>query len=175
MKTIGRSLFICLIAAAMLLSFAACSGGGNKQNPNPDSKASNAPASNIPVKTPAATLRPGVSAVTYTIDATAAYASGKVSAGVMSSLGNNGMLLNKGLVTMQQSQPLSAPFRLFKAQGVDIVVENGAIKSIQGLENGACGEGSRWIVKINGQQNDSNVDTVSISSGDTIEIVYIFN
>ena len=40
---------------------------------------------------PAATLSPDVAVVTFTVDATAAYASGKLSADVMGKLANNGL------------------------------------------------------------------------------------
>lgn len=177
MKTVFKSILAIMLAALMLASFAACNRGGNNSGDKGGTPTLAPTGSDsytaAPVKTPAPTMRPDVSAITYTIDATAAVSSGRLSGEVLGKLENNGMLLNKAKVTMLNDQKLSATFKLFKTRGIEIETENDRIVSVQGLANGDCGEGSRWVIKHNGQQTDVAVDDIAFGNGDSIEIVYI--
>ena len=174
MKSVFKSVIAIMLAAAMLLAFAACNKSGNKQNTDSTTAApqnSNAPSE--VVRTAAPTLRPDVASITYTIDATAAYSSGKLSNDIMKELVGTGLLVNKAVVTLPKDSNITSTFNVFKVYGVETVVENGQINSIQGVENGACGENSRWVLKINGSEVTQALDSVTLNSGDEIIWIYV--
>lgn len=172
MKSIFKSLFALVLISALLVAFAACNNGENKQNEHSEG---NKPTP-TPYKTsaPAATLSPDVAVVTFTVDATAAYASGKLSADVMGKLANNGLLINKAGVTFPKDSPVSAPFGVFNSMyGVDAKLVSANEVTFQGISNGDCGENSRWVLKINGNEVTESFDAATVSNGDQVIWLYV--
>ena len=173
MRSYLKPVIAIMLAAALLLSFAACNKGGSKHNEGGNNSSSPTAA---PAKTnaPASTLSPNVAVVTFTVDATAASSSGKLSADVMSKLSNNGLLIKKAGVTFPKDSPVSAPFDVFNSvYGVEAKLVSESEVTFQGIANGDCGESSRWVLKINGSEVTGSYDKTTVSNGDEVIWLYV--
>ena len=171
MKSFFKSIVALMLVSALLVSFAACNKGGSKQNEGNNSNNTSAPVNS---KAPVSTLSPNVAVVTFTVDATAAYSSGKLSDDVMAKITNNGLLIKKAGVTFPKDSPISAPFSVFNSiYSVDAKIVSENEVSFQGISNGDCGENSRWVLKINGNEITESYENVTISNGDEVIWLYV--
>lgn len=173
MKSFFKSAIAIMLAAALMLSFAACNKGGNKHNEG-GNNSGNPTAAPGKTNAPASTLSPDVAGVTFTIDATAAYSSGKLSADVMSKLTNNGLLIRRAGVTLPKDSPVTTPFSMFKnTHNVEAKLVSEREVTFQGIANGDCGENSRWVLKINGIEVTGSFETATVSNGDEVIWLYV--
>ncbi|MBR5949393.1 MAG: DUF4430 domain-containing protein [Clostridia bacterium] len=173
MKSVFKSVIAIMLAAALLFAFAACNKGGSGSKQNEGSTTPDTSATVNPPKTATPTLRPDVVSITYTIDATAAYSSGKLSIDVMKELVGKGLLVNKALVTVPKDTVVSSTFGVFSIYGVEAKLNSERDVTIQGISNGDCGENSRWILKINDIEVEGAFDSVTLKSGDVVVWVYV--
>ena len=173
MKSFFKSAIAIMLAAALMLSFAAFNKGGNKHNEG-GNNSGNPTAAPGKTNAPASTLSPNVAVVTFTVDATAAYSSGKLSSDVMSKLANNGLLIKKAGVTFPKDSPVSAPFDVFNSiYGVEAKIVSEREVTFQGIANGDCGENSRWVLKINGNEVTGSYEDATVSNGDEVIWLYV--
>lgn len=170
MKKLSMQLFAAAVAVLMLFSFTACKGRSNNPDPIDVSNSSK------PQRTATPTVDPEtISKITLTVDARNAYNDPNLPAEVKAQLFGSGLMMNGAEITMPVGTPLSNAFRVLELSGIPVVVENGAVTSVKGVANGSCGENSRWMLFINGTENTSNVDELTVNSGDDIRFIYTVN
>ena len=176
MKSVFKSVVAIMLAAALLLAFTACNKGGESKQK--EGNETNAPTSAPvnPPRTATPTLSPDIAAVTYTIDATAAYASGMLPADIMGKLSNNGLLVKKAGVTLPKNSAVSTPFEMFNnVYNIDYKFDPANGVSFQGITNGSCGENSRWVLKINDNEVTGSFDNVTVNNGDEVLWIFVIN
>lgn len=182
MRSVFKSIIIIMLAAALLIAFTACGKSNDKQSPA-DSASPNgsvtreplAPANNdpTPAKT-AAPLDPDASALSYTIDARAAVSSGKLDSSVASGLINGGLIMNNASITLpKDSKTMASTFRVLDVAGIKFEMVDNKVIAIQGVQNGACGENSHWVLKINDAEVNENADAITLNNGDSVVWIYV--
>lgn len=60
-----------------------------------------------------------------------------------------------------------------QAANSDVVIDDGFVKSIDGLENGAYGSMSGWTYSVNGEQPTVGADAYELANGDTVTWTYV--
>lgn len=169
-----RIIAVCIIALIVLTAAACNKGSITEQTAVPVGN------SDMPAE-PTATLRPfddtTVVRISLTVDARSAYNHPGLPAEVKAQLTGEGMLMSSAQLTMPLESKLDATFRVLEISGIPVVSEetDGGtfITSIKGVANGSCGESSRWVVMINGEEVDSPVDQIALKTGDEVVIIYV--
>ena len=166
------------VAAALILlvSVFACSKSDPANNGSEQNKDYTPGPVIDPDATAVATVGPAVIdnvvKVTFTVDARAAYGSGELPEEVKAQLVGEGLLMNNAQITLPRGSKLTSTFRVLDISGIPVVYENGLVTCLKGVANGSCGENSRWILKINGEIVEGNLEGIELSNGDEILFLY---
>ena len=157
-----RRLFAAILAAAMLLAFAAC----KKSGPEGATAA------------PEKTAPPQPDTYTLSVDARNAYVHPDLPEEVRSALTGEGLLLKAASVNLQQNSSVLNAFDLLgKMYGINAETdpETGAVVSINGVANGSCGEQSYWVILVNGEPVDTTLAELTAKNGDAISLIFTCN
>ncbi len=90
-------------------------------------------------------------------------------------LPQNGIIYANGSVEAEEGESvLSLLKRTMKASNIVYRVQNstGYIKSIAGLAEFDCGDGSGWLYKVNGELPDFSCKYYDLKAGDRVEFIY---
>lgn len=162
MKQTTKRIFAVLLVLALAVCACGCSSGTNdKQTQNPQNTADLS-------KTCECTL---------TIDATKAFENSALDEAVRAELSNGGMIYNGASVRTAKGQTVTDLLvSITRLSSIVVDIQNGEygsfIQGICGLYNGACGENSYWLLRVNGEYSEVGADSVIINEGD--EITWIF-
>lgn len=174
MRASDMRIVAAVMAIILIASFAGCGKQVGKSNDLVIVSNETAQPTARPTEMP---LPDDYARISCTIDARDAYSSGALSEEVMTKLASTqGMLLNSARLTIKIEYKLEGIFKSIKGLvGGDIIINENAIFSIGGLENGMCSGRGRWIVKCNGERIDSGIDQIEIKDGDAFEFFYDIN
>lgn len=174
-KTFKR--IIAFMAALLVMASMYACTKPNTVEPGTNDQKNSTPGPVIdPSATSAPTIDPAVLEnvvkVTFTVDARAAYECSDLPAEVKAQLVGNGLLMNNAQITLPKGSKLISTFRVLDISGIPIVFENGLVTSLKGVANGSCGENSCWLLKINGEVVEGNIEEIVLNNGDEIVFVY---
>ena len=137
-----------LLIVISALALCACSAkpGGSGQTPQPK-----------PSSLPDNSMR-----ITLTVDA--------------NGMNGNGLLMNAAFVTAPKGCVFSDIFRLLDLYGIPIETDTvdgvNRITSVKGVENGAAGIYSYWLVTVNGNLVTEGVDTLKLDQDDVVRLFF---
>ncbi len=122
-------------------------------------------------KTTAATASGGT--VSLCIDCKTAVDYGiRDNAGFAALIPENGILLSADAKLEKGDTVMSLTTRVLKEKGIPLNSQHGYIKGISGLNEKECGGTSGWLYSVNGIFPKNAADTYTLSSGDSVKIVY---
>lgn len=158
--------FIALFLAILMLSVL---GGCQKPVDSPSTAPTNAPSV-------APTDEAGITC-TFTINASLAVKNESLDKDIVDLLNDDGMLANALSFTVKKGSNAGDAFKDFcKQNNIVLNSEDGQyglfVKGIGGLDSGACGEMSYWLLKVNGEFSDVGADSIIINDGDAFEWVF---
>lgn len=114
---------------------------------------------------------------TFTINASLAAKNEELDKDVAALLKDDGMLANAKSITVKKGTNAGDAFKAFcKENNIVLNSEDGEyglfVKGIGGLDNGACGEMSYWLFKVNGEFSDVGAGSVTVNEGDAFEWIF---
>ena len=145
------SLFLSL---ALLLAFCGCTS----KSPDTTDKADN-----ISIK--------------FVIDSSTAYNNEAIDPDLKSKLPNDGLIYSSEKLTVSEGCSVGSALALVcKVHSIALNSENGSyglfVKGICGIENGAFGDASYWLLRVNGKFPEVGADSVILNDGDLVEWIY---
>lgn len=117
---------------------------------------------------------------TLAIDATTAYDNPDLDSAIRDVLANSGLIMDSASISTAEGSTVTDVLRLgTRLNNISVNIQDGDygafILGIGGLENGACGDMSYWLLKINGEFPSTGADSITLNDGDEIVWVYTCN
>ncbi len=114
---------------------------------------------------------------TFTINAGTAYANEGLSDDIRALLKNEGMLAKAEKLSMDKGSNAGDALKTFcREHNIALNAQQSEygtyVIGIGGLDLGACGEMSYWLLKVNGEFADTGADQITINDGDTYEWIF---